>query len=658
MTKLGPRRKLESWKEIANYLRVSVRTVQRWEEQSGLPVHRLLKDKGAGVFAFTDELDGWTSSRVVEAGETVVEEVEAAAEKKAVDWRWLAGIGAAVLLLTGGVVSWVLLERRAPLGPLKTERVTVSPGLEAQVDVSPTGDRIAYGWYAEGKQGIGVQVLATREVKRITEGVVSEYSPQWSPDGKRIAFLRHQGGIVSDLMLYDGVGVERIDAVTGQDWQDTFRAGPFLQWLPDGNGLLVTGCNLKRTSCWVEALDLKSRRRQRVVEVGRPLFGLALEPEGRRLGVVLVEGRSMAAFVTPLSSSWVAAGPLERLEAGERPQFALNWLRGGRAIFLQSPVMGSPSEAGVSVAELRMQTMFGTKLVLLQHAGPNVSFDVARDGRIYWSAVPFDTSMRVLDAERGTLGKALCDSTSMERFPRLSEDGRRLAFVTNREGSTNICVCDWETQETQYVTRSRDAGVWGPAWSPDGKLLAFTMSEAGETSRLAIWRDGGELTKLTPTNLQVGEPTWAPDGKSLYFIGNSEGVRRIFSIGVDGGELRDLGETRAGEIAMRRDGQMWVREAEELLLWDLRTGKREGMPVKRGALRGLDRDGLGAYLNVKVEPGLYGLEGWIYREGQTPRRVAPTMERVMGWHYTPVGKTVGVVHELPEGDVYRSEPLW
>ena len=36
-----PRDRLESWKEIANYLRREVRTVQRWEHNRGLPVHRI-----------------------------------------------------------------------------------------------------------------------------------------------------------------------------------------------------------------------------------------------------------------------------------------------------------------------------------------------------------------------------------------------------------------------------------------------------------------------------------------------------------------------------------------------------------------------------------------------------------------------------------------
>lgn len=51
--------RLNSWKEIAAYLRREVRTVVRWEKERGLPVHRVPGGKGRSVFAYTDELDRW-----------------------------------------------------------------------------------------------------------------------------------------------------------------------------------------------------------------------------------------------------------------------------------------------------------------------------------------------------------------------------------------------------------------------------------------------------------------------------------------------------------------------------------------------------------------------------------------------------------------------
>jgi TolB-like protein/Flp pilus assembly protein TadD len=55
--------RLDSWKEIAAYLKRDVTTVQRWEKREGMPVHRHVHDKGGSVYALTEELDDWIQSR-------------------------------------------------------------------------------------------------------------------------------------------------------------------------------------------------------------------------------------------------------------------------------------------------------------------------------------------------------------------------------------------------------------------------------------------------------------------------------------------------------------------------------------------------------------------------------------------------------------------
>lgn len=62
---MAERRILNSWKEIASYLGRGVRTVQRWEVQLGLPVHRPAGKDHSAVLAFSSELDEWLDSRPV-----------------------------------------------------------------------------------------------------------------------------------------------------------------------------------------------------------------------------------------------------------------------------------------------------------------------------------------------------------------------------------------------------------------------------------------------------------------------------------------------------------------------------------------------------------------------------------------------------------------
>jgi TolB-like protein/Tfp pilus assembly protein PilF len=58
--------RLDSWKQITAYLKRGARTVQRWEREEGLPVHRLVHDKLGSIYAYQPELDAWWRSREAE----------------------------------------------------------------------------------------------------------------------------------------------------------------------------------------------------------------------------------------------------------------------------------------------------------------------------------------------------------------------------------------------------------------------------------------------------------------------------------------------------------------------------------------------------------------------------------------------------------------
>src|SRR5271168_5461769 len=61
--------RLDSWKEIAAYLKRDVTTVQRWEKREGMPVHRHLHDRMGSVYASRADLDAWMLSRNLRVGQ-------------------------------------------------------------------------------------------------------------------------------------------------------------------------------------------------------------------------------------------------------------------------------------------------------------------------------------------------------------------------------------------------------------------------------------------------------------------------------------------------------------------------------------------------------------------------------------------------------------
>jgi hypothetical protein len=60
--KSEPTNALQGWKEIATYVKRSIRTVQRWERSAGLPIRRPRPGERGPVIAFPEEIDNWLHS--------------------------------------------------------------------------------------------------------------------------------------------------------------------------------------------------------------------------------------------------------------------------------------------------------------------------------------------------------------------------------------------------------------------------------------------------------------------------------------------------------------------------------------------------------------------------------------------------------------------
>ena len=99
-------RRLDSWKEIAAYLRREVRTIQRWEAKEGLPVHRHLHDTQVTVYAYPAELEEWLARRrpAQDAGDSAAS-ARAVPSPRGLDRKALLFGGAILLLMVIGLAS-------------------------------------------------------------------------------------------------------------------------------------------------------------------------------------------------------------------------------------------------------------------------------------------------------------------------------------------------------------------------------------------------------------------------------------------------------------------------------------------------------------------------------------------------------------------------
>ena len=90
-------------------------------------------------------------------------------------------------------------------------------------------------------------------------------------------------------------------------------------------------------------------------------------------------------------------------------------------------------------------------------------------------------------------------------------------------------------------------GGHGPAWSPDGRRIAFATDRDGNREIYVMQADGSGQTNLTNRPYYDDSPVWSPDGKEFAFDSSRDGHREICFIGVEGGNLRcHSAESRIG----------------------------------------------------------------------------------------------------------------
>lgn len=115
--------------------------------------------------------------------------------------------------------------------------------------------------------------------------------------------------------------------------------------------------------------------------------------------------------------------------------------------------------------------------------------------------------------------------------PAWSPNGKRLAYVSFEKNRSMVYV--QELKSGQRKTMAQFKGInSAPAWSPDGKRLALTLSKDGNSEIYVMYTASGVLQRITKHYGIDTEPAWSSDGRSLIFTSDRSGKPQIYQIAI------------------------------------------------------------------------------------------------------------------------------
>lgn len=173
---------------------------------------------------------------------------------------------------------------------------------------------------------------------------------------------------------------------------------------------------------------------------------------------------------------------------------------------------------------------------LLPHETPNQLAQYPDRPRDYVSLLECDGDARLISPAVPTATPTLSASAS-----RLTGKGRVL-YVTDADGDDEIYVMEADGTNHMRLTNNL-ANDRSPAWSMDGKLIAFESDRDGDREIFVMAADGTGVTQLTDNEVDDYSPSWSPSGYQIAFVSDRDGgwkLSEIYLMNGDGSDQRRL----------------------------------------------------------------------------------------------------------------------
>jgi serine/threonine protein kinase len=482
--------------------------------------------------------------------------------------RWT--VVALSLITLAGVVWWVSRTKAgAPARTPNLVRLTSDSGLTTDPALSSDGKLLAYASdrSGDGNLDVYVQQFGGGQPLRLTHGPLDNSEPTFSPDGTKIAFRgeREGGGIYivpalggearliakegrSPRFSLDGsllaywIGEQQF--TTGKVYlvpssgsgpprqlQAEFEIANYPVWAPDGKHILFSGVPRlgpgAQTDWWITSIE------------GGPAI---------KTGAISILRNRGFAFFTSVPGGW-----------GQSDQFMFSSALGDSSNLWQIPISTKTWKVAGSPQRLTFGTAVESKPAI---AGSRVVFSSLVSNDDIWS-LP-------MESDRGrALGEPqrLTQDAAVDSWPSVSNDGKRVVFLSGRSGNLDVWLKDIESGKETALT-STPENESSPHFSPDGTKVVYSSNRASQAFAEYVIRIEAGGVPGVPEKIcdSCGRPyDWSSDSRRVLSIfGNPGNLRSLRLLELASSEITTLVQHPQDLLAGARfspDG-LWVSFVE------------------------------------------------------------------------------------------------
>ncbi len=503
-------------------------------------------------------------------------------------------LASAILFALFAAMPALADETALPLAPTRSFEKTISSVTWMQLDLSPDGKSMLidvlgdiYTLDAEGGKA-----------KPVLTGMAFERNPVFSPDGTKFAFISDRSGITNLWVANaDGSGLKQISS----DKSLVLYSSP--TWSPDGHNIYVSRAVHKVLAFELMKFSADGNKSETVVKA-QPTGAEDWDNRTNAMGAVISPDGKFAYYATKLGHTWtegdppnwsiarrhLMSGSVETViqsaggamrpvlshngrflayasRKGQQTGLRLRDLQNGEDRWIAFPVDHDGQEGGY-YADLMPRYVFtpDDRAIVMGAGGEIKRLDIA-SGKMADVAfeVPVKLGLGPLTrvAQKEETGPV---KVRVIQEPVQSPDGKQIIFTA---------LGGLYKQDLHGGTRPIklfDAGAFQPAWSPDGKTIAFVSWSAKQGGH--VWMlsaAGGKPKRLTTFPAFYTSPTFAPDGASVVALRANQHDRLhmlneispdratdIIRIPVKGGVAETITHSfGARQPHFSKDGRLW-----------------------------------------------------------------------------------------------------